>query len=75
MIGLTLYNGVVIAEILRSGMSGLPEVSKGANRARLLPFQTIRLILLPQSYRIMLPALISQLVVVLGHFARIPDRV
>jgi glutamate transport system permease protein len=66
VIGLTLYNMVVIAEILRSGMEGLPFGQREAASAiGLTSFQTTRLILLPQAFRIMLPALISQLVVVL----------
>jgi glutamate transport system permease protein len=66
VIGLTIYNGVVIGEILRSGMTGLPGgQGEAAEAIGLAPFQVTRLILLPQSYRIMLPALISQVVVVL----------
>ncbi|MEV0729101.1 amino acid ABC transporter permease [Polymorphospora sp. NPDC050346] len=66
VIGLTLYNSVVIGEILRSGMEGLPGGQREAAEAiGLSSFATIRLILLPQAFRIMLPALISQLVVVL----------
>jgi glutamate transport system permease protein len=66
VIGLTVYNSVVIAEILRSGMEGLPTgQSEAAAAIGLSPAQTTRMILLPQAYRIMLPALISQLVVVL----------
>ncbi|MFY1701060.1 amino acid ABC transporter permease [Micromonospora sp. WMMA1923] len=66
VIGLTIYNSVVIAEILRSGMEGLPGGQREAAAAvGLSPLQTTRLILLPQAFRIMLPALISQLVVVL----------
>lgn len=66
VIGLTIYNGVVIGEILRSGMEDLPGGQREAAEAiGLTPFQTTRMILLPQAFRIMLPALISQLVVVL----------
>ncbi|WP_127497053.1 amino acid ABC transporter permease [Actinoplanes solisilvae] len=66
VIGLTIYNGVVIAEILRSGMEGLPPGQREAAVAiGLSPLQTTVTILLPQAFRIMLPALISQLVVVL----------
>ncbi|TDB75273.1 amino acid ABC transporter permease [Micromonospora sp. KC723] len=66
VIGLTVYNGVVIAEILRSGMEGLPGgQAEAAAAIGLSPLQTTRMILLPQAFRIMLPALISQLVVVL----------
>jgi glutamate transport system permease protein len=66
VIGLTIYNSVVIAEILRSGMEGLPFGQReAAVSIGLSPAQTTFMILLPQAYRIMLPALISQLVVVL----------
>jgi glutamate transport system permease protein len=66
VIGLTIYNGVVIGEILRSGMEGLPRGQReAADAIGLSTFQTIRMVLLPQAFRIMLPALISQLVVVL----------
>lgn len=64
--GLTIYNMVVLAEILRSGMTGLPSgQAEAAAALGLRPFQTTRMILLPQAYRVMLPALISQLVVIL----------
>jgi glutamate transport system permease protein len=66
VIGLTVYNAVVLAEILRSGMEGLPPGQReAAATIGLSPLQTTRMILLPQAFRIMLPALISQLVVVL----------
>ena len=66
VLGLILYNTVVIAEILRSGMEGLPPGQREAAASLGLSIgQTSRLILLPQAFRIMLPALISQLVVVL----------
>jgi glutamate transport system permease protein len=66
VIGLILYNSVVIAEILRSGMEGLPVGQReAAESIGLSSFQTTVSILLPQAFRIMLPALISQLVVVL----------
>jgi glutamate transport system permease protein len=70
VIGLTLYNGVVIGEILRSGMEGLPHgQTEAAQAIGLTRWQTTTRILLPQAYRIMLPALISQLVVVLKDTA------
>jgi glutamate transport system permease protein len=66
VVGLTLYNMVVIGEILRSGMEGLPGGQREAAEALgLSTAQTILTVLLPQSFRIMLPALIGQLVVVL----------
>lgn len=66
VIGLTAYNSVILAEILRSGVNALPRGQREAAAAiGLSNLQTMRLILLPQAVRIMLPALISQLVVIL----------
>ncbi|MBM7507525.1 amino acid ABC transporter permease [Nocardioides salarius] len=66
VIGLTLYNSVIIAEILRAGVSSLPSGQREAALAvGLTNGQAMRTILLPQAFRVMLPALISQLVVVL----------
>lgn len=65
VIGLTLYNSVVIGEILRSGMQGLPHGQhEAAASMGLSTGQSIRLVQLPQALRIMLPALISQIVVI-----------
>ena len=66
VIGLTLYNGAVIAEIVRAGIVSLPRgQSEAAMSIGLGRGQTLRLVMLPQAIRIMLPALISQLVVLL----------
>jgi glutamate transport system permease protein len=66
VIGLTAYNAVVIAEIIRSGVAALPRgQTEAAYAIGLTRWAALRLILLPQAFRIMLPALISQLVVIL----------
>lgn len=68
--GLTLYNSAVIAELVRSGVHSLPKGQTEAGLAvGLTRGQTLRAILLPQAIRAMLPALISQLVVVLKDTA------
>ena len=65
VVGLTAYNCVIIAEIIRSGIAALPRgQTEAAYAIGLTQFQVVRLILLPQAFRIMLPALISQLVVI-----------
>ncbi|HOA67158.1 MAG TPA: amino acid ABC transporter permease [Phycicoccus elongatus] len=70
VIALTLYNGSVIAELVRSGVHSLP---KGQGEAGLsiglTPQQTLRAIQLPQALTAMLPALIGQFVVVLKDTA------
>lgn len=66
VIGLTAYNCVIIAEIIRAGVASLPRgQSEAALAIGLTPGASMRLVLLPQAIRVMLPALISQLVVVL----------
>ena len=68
--GLTLYNGAVIAEIVRAGVNALPRgQSEAAFSLGLGWSQTMRAILLPQAVTSMLPVLISQLVVVLKDTA------
>ena len=66
VLGLTLYNGAVIAEIVRAGVLSIPKgQTEAAYAMGLSRGQTLRLVLLPQAIRVMLPALISQLVVLL----------
>ncbi|MFV8165011.1 amino acid ABC transporter permease [Mycobacterium sp. 134] len=68
--GLTLYNGAVIAEIVRAGVHSLPRGQQEAAWSLGMTWtQTMRLILLPQAITAMLPVLVSQLVVVLKDTA------
>lgn len=65
VIGLTAYNSVIIAEIVRAGIATLPRgQAEAAAALGLTHGQSLRSILLPQAFRTMLPALISQLVVI-----------
>lgn len=64
--GLVLYNSAVIAEILRAGIQSLPGGQRESALAiGLTQGQTLRMILLPQAVRRMLPSLVSQVVVLL----------
>ncbi|MFI5534432.1 amino acid ABC transporter permease [Kitasatospora sp. NPDC051853] len=64
--GLTLYNGAVQAEIIRSGMNAVPRGQSEAGYALgLRKTQVMTVILTPQAVRAMLPAIIGQLVVTL----------
>ncbi|HYO86986.1 MAG TPA: amino acid ABC transporter permease [Dermatophilaceae bacterium] len=68
--GLTLYNGAVIAELLRAGVQNLPSGQREAGLSvGLTPAQALRHVQLPQALTAMLPALVSQLVVVLKDSA------
>jgi glutamate transport system permease protein len=68
--GLTLYNGSVVAELVRSGVHSLPRGQSEAGLSiGLTPGQVLRAIQLPQALTAMLPALIGQMVVVLKDSA------
>ncbi|TMZ52883.1 amino acid ABC transporter permease, partial [Klebsiella pneumoniae] len=70
VLGLTLYNGSVLAEVFRAGILSLPKgQSEAAYAIGMRKTQVMRLVLLPQALRAMLPAIISQLVVLLKDTA------
>ncbi|MFD5752808.1 amino acid ABC transporter permease [Streptomyces sp. NPDC127033] len=68
--GLVLYNASVIAEIVRAGILTLPNGQTDAAKAiGMRKGQTMSYVLLPQAVTAMLPALVSQLVVVVKDTA------
>ncbi|GAB3952840.1 amino acid ABC transporter permease [Kribbella albertanoniae] len=68
--GLTLYNGSVLAEIFRAGIAAVPKGQREAAYAiGLRKNQVVRLVLLPQAISAMLPAIVSQMVVLLKDTA------
>lgn len=70
VIGLTLYNGSVLAEAFRAGILAVPKgQSEAAYSLGLVKSQVMRMILVPQAARSMLPVIVSQLVVVLKDTA------
>jgi glutamate transport system permease protein len=70
VIGLTLYNGSVLAEIFRAGINAVPRgQSEAAYSIGLRKSAVTRLILVPQAVRTMLPTIVSQLVVLLKDSA------
>ncbi|OZM74656.1 amino acid ABC transporter permease [Amycolatopsis antarctica] len=70
VLGLTLYNGSVLAEVFRAGVISLPKgQSEAAYAVGMRKTQVMTLVLLPQALRAMLPAIISQLVVLLKDTA------
>ena len=67
---LTLYNGSVIAELVRSGVHGLPKGQREAAMAiGMTPGKSLRSIEIPQALVAMLPAMVSQFVVILKDSA------
>jgi glutamate transport system permease protein len=70
VLGLTLYNGSVLAEIFRAGIQALPKgQSEAAYALGMRKTQVMVTVLLPQAIRAMLPTIISQLVVLLKDTA------
>ncbi|HYO60437.1 MAG TPA: amino acid ABC transporter permease [Actinomycetota bacterium] len=63
IVGLTLYNSAVIAEIMRAGIQSLEKGQGEAAAALGLPYnKAMRLVILPQGLRRMVPATVSQLI-------------
>ena len=70
VIGLTLYNGSVLAEAFRAGIRAVPGgQAEAAYAIGMRKNQVMRMILLPQAARAMLPIIVSQLVVLLKDTA------
>lgn len=70
VVGLTLYNGMVLAEIIRAGILAVPKGQKEAAMAiGLRPGQVMSLVLMPQALRAMMPTIIAQIVVLLKDSA------
>ncbi|MYZ34685.1 MULTISPECIES: amino acid ABC transporter permease [unclassified Streptomyces] len=68
--GLVLYNASVMAEIVRAGILSLPRgQTDAANAIGMRKGQTMSYVLLPQAVTAMLPALVSQLVVIVKDTA------
>ena len=66
VIGLTLYNGSVLAEVFRAGVEAVPRgQAEAAYAIGMRKTQVMTVVLLPQAVKIMLPAIISQMVVAL----------
>jgi glutamate transport system permease protein len=68
--GLVLYNASVLAEVVRAGILALPRgQTEAAHAIGLRKGQTMASILLPQAVTTMLPAIVSQLVVIVKDTA------
>jgi glutamate transport system permease protein len=79
VVGLTLYNGSVLAEAFRAGIRSVPSgQSEAAYAIGMRKGQVMREILIPQAARAMLPVIVSQLVVLvkdtaLGYIIAYPE--
>lgn len=60
---LSLFSGAYMAEIFRGGLAAIPKAQIDSGRAiGLTPWQSLRLVILPQAIRLVLPAVAGQLV-------------
>ncbi len=70
VIGLVLYNGSVLAEVVRAGILAVPRgQTEAALAIGLNKTQLMTIVLLPQAVTTMLPAVVSQLVVIVKDTA------
>ena len=70
VIALTLYNGSVLAEVLRAGVLAVPKGQREAAYAiGMRKTQVMNIVLMPQAVKIMIPAIISQCIVALKDTA------
>ncbi|GAA4218627.1 amino acid ABC transporter permease [Actinocatenispora rupis] len=70
VVGLTLYNGSVLAEVFRAGINAVPRgQSEAAYALGMRKTAVMRMILAPQAIRMMLPAIVAQCVVALKDSA------
>jgi His/Glu/Gln/Arg/opine family amino acid ABC transporter permease subunit len=66
VLGLSLYTSAVLAEIIRAGVISLPRGQTEASRALGLSHpQAMRFVVLPQAFRLMVPATMGQLTTVI----------
>ncbi|MFI5931159.1 amino acid ABC transporter permease [Actinoplanes sp. NPDC051494] len=70
VIGLTLYNGSVLAEAFRAGIKSVPRgQGEAAYALGMIKSQVMSTVLVPQAARAMLPVIVSQLVVLVKDTA------
>jgi glutamate transport system permease protein len=70
VLALTLYNGAVLAEVFRAGINAVPRgQAEAAYAIGMRKTQVMTIVLLPQAVKIMIPAIISQMVVALKDTA------
>jgi len=63
MIGIIIFASAYVGEIVRAGIQSVPRGQREAARAvALSPWQTMRLVVLPQAVKNMIPALVGQFI-------------
>jgi polar amino acid transport system permease protein len=63
LIAFTIFSGAYLAEIVRAGVSAIPDgQTEAATASGLSYFKTMRFIVLPQALKIMIPAIVGQFI-------------
>jgi len=66
VLGLSLFSGAFVAEIVRSGIQAVPKGQMEAARSSGMSYvQAMRIIILPQAFRRVLPPLASQFIILI----------
>lgn len=66
ILGLSLFSGAFVAEIVRSGIQAVPKGQMEAARSSGMSYvQAMRIIILPQAFRRVLPPLASQFIILI----------
>ncbi|PLS17332.1 nickel transporter [Bacillus sp. M6-12] len=66
VLGLAAFSGAFVAEIIRAGIESVPKGQmESARSSGMTYFQAMRLIILPQAFRKMLPPLASQFIILI----------
>ncbi|MDB1087132.1 amino acid ABC transporter permease [Streptomyces sp. ACA25] len=79
VIGLTVHNAAYMAEIFRSGVESVPKgQTESARSVGMSRFQALRIVVAPQAFRAILPALGNQFIIALkdtavASFITVPD--
>lgn len=70
LLGLVLYSGAFIGEVVRSGIASIPRTqAEAAHASGLGPVQVIRYVILPQAIAIVLPPLATEAVTLIKNTA------
>ncbi len=71
MVGLSVYTSAFIAETVRAGIQAIPHgQTEAARSSGLSGLQTLRLVILPQAFRIIIPPLLSQMLALTKNSAQ-----
>ncbi len=71
VVGLSVYTSAFIAETVRAGIQAIPHgQTEAARSSGLSGLQTLRLVILPQAFRIIIPPLLSQMLALTKNSAQ-----